>query len=346
MKRSLLNFDHRGDALLTLRRPNAQKIPWSRSKKSLSSEAVHKNEESGGSSKNLRSIQPCKDDGQPNEIQFRVSTRNLCLVSSVFRAMIEGRYRESHPNPQGLLELGASEWNVEAFVILLNIMHGHHRQVTKTPTLELIAHIGILVDYYDCLEVVEIFYERWTQWHLDLKKHNYPELSLAITTIASQTFGPDETVLLFIALVFKNYVQARGLFGLAVFNTDGPLGTDLAIPNRVLEREKLVEELLEVLFDLQDCLMARDLCCTLECACRLLGYLTRQMRSFNLPLTKPERPYLGYSAKRVHEMLRSLKAPGWCTDHNNEPCTLEVVLQDFYVPWEPSIFERELCELK
>ncbi|KAM0229811.1 hypothetical protein ACHAPO_009699 [Fusarium lateritium] len=148
--------------------------------------------------------------------------------------MIEGQYKESQPNSQGLLELSASEWNVEAFVILLNIMHGHHRQVTKAPGLELIAHIGILVDYYDCLEVVEIFYERWTQWHPDLNKHNYPELSLALPSITAQTFGPDETVLLFTALVFKNHVQARGLFGLAIFNTEGPLETDLAIPSRVL----------------------------------------------------------------------------------------------------------------
>ncbi|KAL6914965.1 hypothetical protein FSST1_012725 [Fusarium sambucinum] len=350
MKQSLLNFDHRGDALLTLRRPNSQRIPWSKNKRSSKYSTIHKNEDFGGSEQNLRSIQPCKDDGEPNEIQFRVSTRNLCLVSSVFRAMIEGQYKESQPNSQGLLELSASEWNVEAFVILLNIMHGHHRQVTKAPGLELIAHIGILVDYYDCLEVVEIFYERWTQWHPDLNKHNYPELSLALPSIAAQTFGPDETVLLFTALVFKNHVQARGLFGLAIFNTEGPLETDLAIPSRVLElieqeRERIVDELLEVLFDLQDCLMARDLCCTLECACRLLGYLTRQMRSYGLPLTKPERPFIGYSAKCVHQMLRSLKAPRWCTDHNNDPCTLEVVLQDFYVPWEPSIFERDLCEL-
>jgi hypothetical protein len=82
--------------------------------------------------------------------------------------------------------------------------------------------------------VVEIFYERWTQQHLDLKKHTYPELSLAVPTIASQNFGQEEIALLFIALVFKNYVQTRGLFALAIFNMDGPLETDLAIPNQVI----------------------------------------------------------------------------------------------------------------
>jgi hypothetical protein len=65
----------------------------------------------------------------------------------VFKAMIEGKYKGSQPNNQGLLEIGASDWNAHALIILLDIIHGHHYQVPRKLDVEVVAHIGLLVDY-------------------------------------------------------------------------------------------------------------------------------------------------------------------------------------------------------
>ncbi|WKT53565.1 BTB/POZ domain [Fusarium oxysporum f. sp. vasinfectum] len=139
MKKSLLELDPQADALLILQCPNAQKITsaedreaWDSGEASQSETTTSPQTDENNSIKSpttyedLRSLQPYRSNGDPNMIQFQVSTRHLCIVSPVFRAMIEGRYRESQPNSQGILEIGASDWNAEAFCILLDIIHGHH----------------------------------------------------------------------------------------------------------------------------------------------------------------------------------------------------------------------------
>jgi hypothetical protein len=57
----------------------------------------------------------------------------------------------------------ARDWDEEAFLILLNIFHVRTRQVPATVSLELLAKIAILVDYYELAgsEVMERELSRW-----------------------------------------------------------------------------------------------------------------------------------------------------------------------------------------
>ncbi|KAM0543959.1 hypothetical protein ACHAPJ_012054 [Fusarium lateritium] len=119
-----------------------------------SSASVHKVED-------LRNMPPSTNDAKTIEVRFRVSSAHLCLASPVFRAMLDGPFSEGIRNKQGLYEIKAFDWGAEALLILLDIIHGHHRSTPKTVELFLLLDIAALVDYYQCHEIVEPFAEMW-----------------------------------------------------------------------------------------------------------------------------------------------------------------------------------------
>ncbi|KAF4462259.1 hypothetical protein FALBO_10929 [Fusarium albosuccineum] len=349
MKKSLLELDSHADALLILRRPNAQPIPSSENQETPdgvesselganASTQKTKSTKSPTTFKDLKSVQPYHENGEPNEIQFRVSSRHLSIVSPVFKAMIEGKYKESQPNHQGLMEIGASEWNAQALLILLDVIHGHHRDVPRTLDPETIVQIGFLVDYYDCLEVVEIFFDRWC---LFIKKWN--AFSWAFPEVPR--FGQDDTLLLFIAWAFRSRVFSN-LTRSAAFNSERLIETDLPIPNKILEnieekRVELIDQLFSKLYNLQEDLVVGRVGCSLECSCRLLGYLMKEMREKELPATKPDKPFSGYSVPSVLKIINGITTPVWNSRKPVDACKLEKHLYS-----NPSELEAQVTGLR
>lgn len=109
----------------------------------------------------LKKLKPFDEDGQIVEICYRVSSAHLMLVPPVFKAMLDGPFRESSQNEDGRFEVITSECSAPALLILLDIIHGHHRDVPKTMELGLLTEMAILVDYYECHEIVKMFAENW-----------------------------------------------------------------------------------------------------------------------------------------------------------------------------------------
>ena len=56
----------------------------------------------------------------------------------------------------GLFHIDAEDWDAETFLIYLQILHLRNRQVPRIVTLEIMAKMAILVDYYDCGEAVKL----------------------------------------------------------------------------------------------------------------------------------------------------------------------------------------------
>ena len=172
MKNSLLELDPDADASLILQRPNLQQVRpylpdalvWREEvqEKKKDEPTIAAPPETEGlhiitnatALKEITSLQPEQKDGTPNEIVFRVSTKHLSMASPVFRKLIKGDFRESKPNNQGLLEIRTSDWNAEALLVLLDIIHGHHNHVPERLSQEHVAHIGLIADYYDCSDIV------------------------------------------------------------------------------------------------------------------------------------------------------------------------------------------------
>lgn len=107
---------------------------------------------------------------EPREVSYRmlVSSSHLVLASPVFQAMVEGPYAEGSTDHRGIYRFATNGWNQEALVIVLDIIHGHHRSVPKLLDLEMLAKVAVIVDYYKCHEIVEVFADRWLK---ALQKH-------------------------------------------------------------------------------------------------------------------------------------------------------------------------------
>ncbi|KAK8071902.1 hypothetical protein PG996_005250 [Apiospora saccharicola] len=96
------------------------------------------------------------------DIRMRLSSRHLILASPYFKKMLLGPWRESTS------VLGSSHfvieeegWDDDALLILMHVIHGRTRSVPRFVSLETLAKIAVLVDYYQCHEVVEFVTPIW-----------------------------------------------------------------------------------------------------------------------------------------------------------------------------------------
>lgn len=243
MKKALLELDPQADALLILQCPNLQQIhepieqEISAEKKAVEINSSQKQQADAmkppATKDEMASLQPYLQDGHPNHIEFRVSAKHLCLASPVFRKMIQGEYQESKPNNKGMLEIKASDWNAEAFLTVLDIIHSHHDSVPGNLPMDAIAQVGVIVDYYDCREVVQIFFESWRQSITYFSGYSFWPFHENVIDDAGY-FGHDETIVLFLARTFAHTPGFKGLTRFAILNTFGLIETCLPIPAQIL----------------------------------------------------------------------------------------------------------------
>ncbi|KAK8867596.1 hypothetical protein PGQ11_006174 [Apiospora arundinis] len=234
------------------------------------------------------------------EVRMRLSSKHLILASAFFKKMLQGPWEESRTH-----SLEASDWDAEALLILMNIIHGRHRAVPRSISLEMLAKISVLVDYYRCHEVVELFA---TCWILDLR----PSLP--------RKYGRDLTLWLLISWVFSQEDLFKTLTKVAIRETAGPLQTmNLPIPHHLVaiidqKRQEIIHDIISGLHDLILYFHTRTKC-TFECSSILLGALTRQMQTKGLLNPKPTRPFFAYSVAGTTATVCDFQSPIWC-DNN------------------------------
>lgn len=108
---------------------------------------------------------PLQEDPHPvmppdEPVTFLVSSRHLVLASPVLKAMLTGGWNEGDRN-NGQLHICAEDWDAKALAVVMNVLHSHYRQVPKTVTLEMLAKIAVIVDYYKVHEALEIMASVW-----------------------------------------------------------------------------------------------------------------------------------------------------------------------------------------
>lgn len=122
----------------------------------------------------------------PRTVTYRLSSSHLALASLYFKRMFSGDWKERQGLADGkTLEITAEDWNPEAFLILMNVIHGRSREVPRTVSFDSLLRIATLVDYYDCLEAVEIMFEIWIrEFGAEARKSFYTKDTLAWIWIA------------------------------------------------------------------------------------------------------------------------------------------------------------------
>lgn len=92
----------------------------------------------------------------------RVSAKHLTLTSSFFRKTLTGGWKESSTYLQkGFVEINADGWDIEALLIMLRIVHCQSSDVPRKLTLEMLAKVAVLADYYDCRKALKFFTDTW-----------------------------------------------------------------------------------------------------------------------------------------------------------------------------------------
>ncbi|KGQ03268.1 hypothetical protein BBAD15_g11507 [Beauveria bassiana D1-5] len=116
----------------------------------------------------LGPLEPEKDDEQ-NAAWFRISSSHLRLASDQVRRRLSSAYRGTVKDQLSLEDgttcdvLRTEQWDRNTYLIFLNIVHGHNRQVPNSVSIDTLGKLAVLVDYYECHERFEMFATRWIE---------------------------------------------------------------------------------------------------------------------------------------------------------------------------------------
>jgi hypothetical protein len=101
---------------------------------------------------------------RPPDCHFRVSSQCMILASPVFRAMLQGDFKESFElNSTGELRLPLPDDDPDIFSILLDILHHRTKKVPRLVSLGRLTKLAMLVDKYQMQESIEVFSDMWME---------------------------------------------------------------------------------------------------------------------------------------------------------------------------------------
>lgn len=107
----------------------------------------------------------CRCLGKPvfsDEYTYQVSSRHLILASPFFRAALTKGWKETHIlGTHGSVTFTVYDWDDQALMIFLNIIHGQHRDLPWKIGLELLAKVTVIADYYQCIDAIQFMALSW-----------------------------------------------------------------------------------------------------------------------------------------------------------------------------------------
>ncbi|KAH6875309.1 hypothetical protein BKA58DRAFT_427908 [Alternaria rosae] len=238
------------------------------------------------------------EEPEEESIHYHVSSRHLILASVAFKRMLaQNGFAESVRNEaDGLYHITAHDWDAEAFLIVLRIVHGRNKQVPREVSLEMLAKIAVLEDYYNFEEALDVFTEVWI---LELTKRPIPQMHCR-----------DLVLWVWIAWVFDIEQQFTKATATSIRQITESFRTlDLPIPAIVSDeidarRYLAIESLLEGLQERLEMYRRTDYTClcdshmSFQCGSYLLGSLMKELCRLGLDQPRPEIPFrdLSFSA--------------------------------------------------
>ncbi|KAI6759915.1 hypothetical protein HG531_013488 [Fusarium graminearum] len=217
-----------------------------------------------------------------------------------FKTKSRGRTKEGNADSSGLRRITASDWDPEAFKIVLTIMHGYHRDVPGLLSLEQLAKVAMIVNYYDCLESVEIYRTIW----------------LGLWSGMPTIYGRDCVLYVLLSWVLSNPVPFQTMTQLALRHSQRLIeAEDLPIPADIFKeidiaRQSAIAEVFSAIYELLDRLQDEQEC-SFECSSMLLGVLTKELGNHRILYPRITPPYNGFSIEGLKKMIKRLKRPSW-----------------------------------
>ncbi|SPJ71797.1 uncharacterized protein FTOL_01525 [Fusarium torulosum] len=252
------------------------------------------------------------------EIRMLVSAKHLALASSYFEKMFAGPFTEGKLDHSGLRQVTASDWDPEAFNIILTIIHGYHRDVPRSLNLEMLAKLAMIVDYYQCHESVELYADIW----LESLKSKIPT-----------AYGKDCILCMFISWVFVQPDIFQKMTRLALRHSGKLIEAEnFPIPTDLLEqidkaRQNSLGDIFSAIYDLLD-LLQEEPVCSYECSSMLLGLLTKELRKHGILSPRSAQPFYGFSIEGSKDIINGFRTPHWyiargAKSNGNHSCTIQ-----------------------
>jgi hypothetical protein len=168
-----------------------------------------------------------KSNPQPAQ-SFRASSKHLTLASKYFESRLKACWSEGGTLlDKGTVELDIADTNPETLLILLDVIHGRLRRVPKAVDLNCLTELAMLVDYFQCHEVVYLVSDLW----VGALRKTVPSISITDQLPGSMR---DVAKWIFISWVFReadifnNVTEVAQRSGYCALDTLG-----LAIPTAV-----------------------------------------------------------------------------------------------------------------
>lgn len=158
------------------------------------------------------------------EFRIQVSAKHMMFASSFFKKTLTGGWKESETYLQkGSVEVTADGWDPEALLIIIRAIHCQYSLIPKKVTLEMLAKIAAIADYYDCKDVLHIITDIWFS-SLDEK-----------VTASSR----DRVLWLWVSWVFKHPTQFTEATSTAMSWSEGFIDArGLPIPNQAIGKRR------------------------------------------------------------------------------------------------------------
>ena len=174
-------IDFNADTVIILRSPNTSFAPWSPDgvrgntiahvddsvvdEPAVADADQETSSQTAPVAKGPSQTTPVDSGIKEEEIRYSVSRRHLISVSPMFKRMLsEMNWKEGiRDEDDGLHHVPTKDWDSQALLHVLQVIHHRNREVPRIVSLEMLAKIAVLIDFYECAEAMESFTERWTE---------------------------------------------------------------------------------------------------------------------------------------------------------------------------------------
>lgn len=139
------------------------------------------------------------------------------LASPVLKKTLSGGWKESDVfAKKGSIELVIQDWDLEAFLLFMRIIHCQHQNLPGKVTLELLAKIAVLADYYACPDTITFFANLW----IDQLKNDSPT-----------RYSRDLVLWMFVSWYFNKQEEYEKFKSIAMTQSNAPIiNLDLLLP--------------------------------------------------------------------------------------------------------------------
>ncbi|PTB63510.1 hypothetical protein BBK36DRAFT_1126953 [Trichoderma citrinoviride] len=288
MEPKLHEIDPKGDTLLILHNPDA---PFAAQNSRFSVRGVR------------AAVKP--------EVRMRLSSRHLTLASAYFEKMLANDWKETTPEGDYSYVVKAEDWDEEALLIMMNIIHGRTAKLPMAMNLETLAKICALVDYYQCHEALKFFNQLWLG-RIDRRSYTGRDLLLRLS----------------VACVFPDRTKFQNLTMSLIKESKWPIESlGLPIPQSVIDalnkqREHYISAIITGLKELikAEC-SDNGRKCSFECSSAFIGALIKGMDKARISeeyLSLP--PYTGHSLESLQQVILGFAEPSWnkiCVNRRN-----------------------------